>query len=194
MSVVSQQRKHFGEELKERRVLQLVGLYFGASWVALEFTGFLADRYNLSPNIIDLILLAMITMLPSVIVMAYTHGKPGKDEWTSTEKVVVPVNLLLTLGLIFYLFSGKELGATTHVVSVENAAGETVERAIPKAAFRKRVALFYLANETLSPDNQWIAWWTAYALHLDLMQDVYFDTRGPYQMAATLIDAGRPDG
>ncbi len=174
--------------------MQLVGLYFGASWVAIEFTGFIADRYNLSPNLIDLILLAMLTMLPAVFVMAYTHGKPGKDAWTNTEKVVVPVNVLLTLGLIFYMFSGKELGAATHSVTLENEAGEMVERTVPKSAFRKRVALFFLTNETSSPDNQWIGWWTSYALHIDLMQDVYFDGRGPYQMAATLVDAGAPEG
>ena len=192
--MVAQQKTDFRRELKERRVLQLVGLYFGASWVAIEFTGFIADRYNLSPNLIDLILLSMLTMLPSVIVMAYTHGKPGKDEWTNTEKVVLPVNVLLTLSLIFYMFSGKELGATTHSVTLENEAGEMVERTVPKSAFRKRVALFFLTNETSSPDNQWIAWWTSYALHLDLMQDVYFDGRGPYQMAANLVDAGAPGG
>ena len=175
-------------------MLQLVGFYFGASWVALEFTGFLTDRYALSPNLIDLILLTMLAMLPSVIVMAWTHGKPGKDAWTRTEQVVLPVNLVATLALLFYAFSGKELGAATIQVSLENAAGETVQRAVPKSAYRKRVALFYFANETDSQDHNWAAWWMAYGMHIDLMQDIYFDSRGPYQLAAALVDAGASEG
>ncbi|MCH7574603.1 MAG: tetratricopeptide repeat protein [Candidatus Marinimicrobia bacterium] len=181
-------------ELQERRVLQLVGIYFGASWVALEFTGFLTDRYALSPNLIDLILLTMLAMLPSVIVMAWTHGKPGKDDWTRTEQVVLPANLAVTLALLFYAFSSKELGAATVRVSLENAAGEMVERVVPKSVYRKRVALFYFANETGSQDHNWAAWWMAYGMHIDLMQDVYFDSRGPYQLAAALVDAGAENG
>ena len=181
-------------EIQDRRVLQLVGFYFGASWIAVEFTGFLSDRYALSPNLIDLLLLAMLAMLPSVIIMAWTHGKPGKDDWTRTESVVLPVNLLATLALLFYAFSGKELGAATEMISLENEAGEMVERAVPKSVFRKRLALFYFSNQTGSTDHNWVGWWMAYGLHLDLMQDVYFDSQGPYQLAAALTDAGAIEG
>lgn len=184
----------FWQELKERRVPQLVGLYLGASWVVLEFTGFLTDRYALSPNLIDLILVSMVSMLPSVFVLAYTHGKPGKDEWTQTELVVIPVNFLIAIMLIINIFSGKELGATTVTVTTENASGESVERVVPKAAFRKKVALFFLNDNTGVEKYRWVSRWISYGVHLDLMQDVYFDSRGPYQMSVTLIDAGAADG
>ena len=101
---------NFWQELKARRVLQLVGLYLGGSWVALEFLGFLTDHYGLSPYLIDLILLAIGAMLPSVMVFAYTHGKPGKDQWTLADKVVIPVNVLLTIGLMIIFFRGKDRG------------------------------------------------------------------------------------
>ena len=43
-------------EVKQRRVLQLMGLYFGASWVALEFLGFITERYALSPYLAKFII------------------------------------------------------------------------------------------------------------------------------------------
>ena len=138
-----QPRISFWRVLKERRVIQLVGVYIAASWLAIEFLGFLTDRYALSPYLIDLVLLAMGAMVPSVLVLAYTHGKPGRDQWSTTEKVVVPVNGLLAIGLILVFFSGKDLGATTLVVTAEDETGTRIERVVPKANFRRQVALFF---------------------------------------------------
>ncbi|UCD38787.1 MAG: hypothetical protein JSW54_04720, partial [Fidelibacterota bacterium] len=185
---------HFWQELKERRVIQLVGLYLGASWVVLEFLGFLSDRYNLSPYLVDLVLVAIGCMLPSVLVLAYTHGKPGKDEWTITEKVVLPVNVLVTVGLVMIFFTGKDLGATTLVVSAEDETGARIERIIPKADFRKQVALFFFSNETGSPEAEWIGHWVPQGIYLDLMQDLFFDNRNPYQMSRMLIEEGAQQG
>ena len=128
MSEQQRLRISFWRELKERRVIQLVGLYMGASWVALEFLGFLVDRYALSPYLIDLVLLAMGAMVPSVLILAFTHGKPGKDQWTTAEKVVVPANVFLTVGLLLVFFTGKDLGATTLVVTAEDETGTSAGR------------------------------------------------------------------
>ncbi len=171
-------------------MLQLVGLYLAGSWIALEFTGFIADRYDISPNVIDLILLGVAAMLPSVFVLAYTHGKPGKDRWTLADKIVIPVNIVVTVGLMFAFFSGKELGATTVVVSAEDETGAPVERVVAKAKFRKRVALFTFSNQAGDPDYDWLGNWLAYGLYLDLIQDPFFDNRQPYQMSESLTEAG----
>ena len=32
--------------------------------------------------------------MPSVVILAYFHGAPGKDEWTKIEKIGVPVNII----------------------------------------------------------------------------------------------------
>ncbi|UCH11079.1 MAG: hypothetical protein JSU61_04090 [Fidelibacterota bacterium] len=192
---MGQQRQiSFWKELRERRLIQLVGLYLGAAWVALEFLGFLSDRYNLSPYIVDLILLAVGCMLPSVIVLAYTHGKPGKDEWTMVERVVIPVNALITVGLILVFFSGKDLGATTRVVAAEDETGAMIERVIPKPGFRKPLALFFFTNETGKAESGWVGRWLPQGLYLDLIQDAYFDNRNPYQLSQALIEAGAETG
>ena len=185
---------NFWQELKARHVLQLVGFYLGGSWVALEFLGFLTDHYGLSPYLIDLILLAIGAMLPSVMVLAYTHGKPGKDRWTLVDKVVIPVNVLLTIGLMIIFFRGKDLGATTLMVTAEDETGTIIERAIPKSTFRKRIGLFFFNNQTGNPEVDWVGRWLPYGIFLDMVQDYFFDNRNPYQMSRALIEAGVEDG
>jgi tetratricopeptide (TPR) repeat protein len=192
--MAEQRQVHFFGELRERRVPQLLGLYMGASWVALEFLGFITGRYDMSPYLVDLVLLALGCMLPSVLLLAYTHGKPGKDEWTFTEKVVIPVNTLLTIALAFAFFSGKDLGATTLLVTAEDETGQKIERVIPKAGYRKQVALFFFSNDTGDPAAGWVGHWLPWGLYLDLIQDLYFDNRNPYQMSGALIEAGAKTG
>ncbi|MFB0517282.1 MAG: tetratricopeptide repeat protein [Candidatus Neomarinimicrobiota bacterium] len=189
-----QRQTSFWRELKSRRVIQLVGLYLGASWVALEFLNFLTDRYSLSPHLVDLVLVALGAMLPSVLILAYTHGKPGRDQWTFTEKVVLPANAVIMAGLILIFFSGKDLGATTMVVSAEDETGASIERVIPKASFRKQIALFFFTNETGSVDGAWVGRWLPQGLYLDLIQDLYFDNRNPYQMSRAMTEAGAEEG
>ena len=52
--------------------------------------------------------------MPSVIVLAYFHGAPGKDEWTKIEKFGIPVNVLFISLAIFFgkSFETKELDKT----------------------------------------------------------------------------------
>ncbi len=192
--MAADQRKGFWQEIRDRHILQVVGLYLGGSWVALEFTGFIADHYNVSPYVIDLLLLGVAGMLPSVILLAWTHGKPGKDRWTLADKIMVPVNVALTIGLMVLLFSGKELGATTLERTGEDETGATVKRMVPKSVFRKRVGLFFFDNRSGDDQADWVGHWLPYGLYLDLIQDFYFDNRHPYQMSAALVESGAPDG
>lgn len=183
-------RLTFWQALKERRVLPLLGLYLGASWVAVEFLGFLVDRYRLSPYLIDLVLLVLGTLLPAAVVLAWTHGKPGPDQWTRLDKVVLPANLALTVGLVLILFSGRDLGAITEVVTAEDETGARIERVIPKASFRKQAALYFFANESSDSEADWVRRWIPMAIYLDLIQDAYFDNRSPFQLSADLMESG----
>ena len=40
--------------------------------------------------------------MPSVIILSYFHGAPGKDEWTKVEKVGIPINVLFIAGILFF--------------------------------------------------------------------------------------------
>ena len=82
------------QDLFKRRVPQIVGIYLGISWALLEFVGFMVDQYVLSPHLVTLSLVVLASLLPSVMVVAYFHGEPGRQGWTRAEKVAIPLNLV----------------------------------------------------------------------------------------------------
>jgi len=127
----------FFKNLWQRRVPHIFIIYLGACWAIIEFvSSLLVDRYLLSPHLIDLSIVMLLSLIPSVLLIAYFHGKPGKDEWTRFEKIGIPINIIISISLLFFVFQGKDLGATTKTVTLENEKGEKIKRMIPKSEFR----------------------------------------------------------
>ena len=54
-------------------------------------------------HISSIALFGLISILPSVVILAYFHGAPGKDEWTRVEKFGIPINILF---IAIALFTG----------------------------------------------------------------------------------------
>lgn len=185
-------------EIKERHVLQAVGVYVGACWVLIEILDRLVERYLLSPVLTDVFFWGLFSLLPAVILIAYVHGKPGKDKVTRSEMVGVPVNLIATIGLLFTLFSGQHMGATADKVMVVNEDGQEVETYIPKAGFRHSMVLFFWENQSGDSDLDWLQYGVAEMLAQDLRQNPYVApttayTQHEWGMYAQLIRSGYDD-
>jgi tetratricopeptide (TPR) repeat protein len=172
----------FVKDLFERRVPQIMGLYFGTCWVVIEFTDWLVNRYVLSPYLIDLILVALFSMVPTVVIIAYFHGKPGRDKRTKIETIGISVNVMFTIALILFLFSGRELGAVSKSVTLKDEEGNSIERVIPKSEFRKRVACFFFESEAGDSTLDWLQYAVPYLVCYDLYQEIFIDTRDGYQL------------
>lgn len=167
--------------LFERRVPHILGLYLGGAWVVVEFVSFLAERYLLTDTLTDFVLVTLLSMLPAVAVVAWFHGTPGKDEWVTTEKVVVPVNAILTIVLLSVMFRGEELGATTTTITATDEQGATVTRLAPKDSFRKSLAIFPFANESGDAGLDWMQYAAAELLKRDLEQNAYISGWSPLE-------------
>jgi len=165
------------KDLIARRVPHILGVYLAAGWGALEFTDYVVDRYTLSPHLADFVLMLWALMLPTVVILAYLHGRPGRDEWTRIEKVGIPINVALALAVLYLSFSGKELGSATRSVTVRDETGATVQREVPKSEFRKRIALFYLDNESGDTALNWLQYGLVFALYNDLRQDEFISVQ-----------------
>ena len=109
------------EDLLKRRVPQFVGVYVVASWTILQIIDWVVNRYILSPYLTDLSLGIIIAFIPTVLIMAYFHGKPGKDKWTRVEKIGIPINLVAGIAILAIVFYPKDLGAATKTIVVESA-------------------------------------------------------------------------
>ncbi|MEX1343849.1 MAG: tetratricopeptide repeat protein, partial [Candidatus Limnocylindrales bacterium] len=77
------------------------------------------------------------------------------------------------------LFAGRDLGAMTTTVTVEDPEGNAVERVVPKSEFRKSLVLFPFTVEGGDPDAVDLAHGALNALAVDLVQDSFIDARPP---------------
>jgi hypothetical protein len=182
------------KELLKRRVPQILGIYLGISWAIVEAVGFLVDRYLLSSHLVDLCIVILLSMVPSVLILAYFHGTPGRDEWTLPEKVGIPTNLLVCVALIAFLFAGKDLGATTMTVTVADEEGQAVERVIPKSEFRKKVVLFPFENASGDSTLDWLQYGMPLGVWADLRQDMFISATEGLSFLEQMREAGYEDG
>ena len=85
---------NFIKELINRKVPHIIGSYLIAGTSLILFVDWLINRYTLPGHYTTLCLFGVIAIMPSVIILAYFHGAPGKDEWTKIEKIGIPVNIV----------------------------------------------------------------------------------------------------
>lgn len=178
------------QTLLHRRVPHIGAIYLGGTWSIVEVVGWATDRFVLSPYLQEVVFLALVLMVPAVLLLAYGHGAPGKDRWSRFELIGVAANLLVTAGLLVGLYGGKDLGSAQQTVRLAGLSGETTERAVPKADFRKRIGLFYFDGaDSLAALRRALP----YAMEADLMQDLFVATHTPAALAEPLRTSGHAD-
>jgi tetratricopeptide (TPR) repeat protein/TolB-like protein len=167
-------------EIKNRRILPAVGVYAGGCWVLIEILDRLVERYLLSPYITDIAFWGLYSLIPAVILVAWSHGRPGKDKSTTLEKVGVPINIIATLGLLLTAFGGKELGATANMITVANEEGVQETHYVPSESFRRRMAVFFFENASGDPGLDWLQYGITELLVQDLQQNPFVLATSPW--------------
>ena len=94
--------KSFIKRLVERRIPHILGSYLVAGTSLILFIEYLVEKYQFPSYYPTLSLFALMGILPSVIILSYFHGAPGKDEWTKVEKVGIPVNVFFIAVILFF--------------------------------------------------------------------------------------------
>jgi tetratricopeptide (TPR) repeat protein len=177
-------------DLIERRVPQYLGVYLGAAFGIVQFIAFMEERYAISPHWTNLALLLFALLIPSVVLFTYNHGKPGKDEWARSEKLGIPANLVLAVGILFAVFGTKDLGAMTMSVTTKDETGKTVEREVVKSSYRQRLALFNFDAPAGDSALTWLQYGLPNALFIDLLQDMFIDAHVPGHFREKLRELG----
>ena len=92
-------------DLWARRVPHILGTYTISSSGVILFLDWFVDRYELNNLYTDVLLIAIVTLIPSIIMVSYFHGRPGKDEWMKTELIAIPVNFVIAFVCIIIFVS-----------------------------------------------------------------------------------------
>jgi tetratricopeptide (TPR) repeat protein len=186
MTAENDSKVTFFKNLINRRIPQITGIYLGASWGIVQFVDWIANRYLLSPHLVELTFVILISLAPSIFVMAYFHGMPGRNRWRALEKICVPVNILLTIFLVLFVFKGADFGRISQKVTIQDETGQTIQRVVPKSEYLKKIALFYFDNTSEDSTLDWLQYGILYMLRLDLGQDTFMDVITP--AAEGLVD------
>ena len=95
-------KKSFIRILIERRIPQILGSYLVAGTSLILFIEYLVEKYQFPSQYPTLALFALVGILPTVMMLSYFHGAPGKDEWTKVEQIGIPVNVLFIAVILFF--------------------------------------------------------------------------------------------
>ena len=176
----NEEKVSFLTDLNNRRVPQFIGLYLAIAWGFIQFISWVADRYLLSPYLVDLSFAVLLSMIPSIIILSYFHGKPGKDHWNGIEKVFVPANFIISTIVIFIMFYPKDLGAITKDIVIEDENGETITKTIIKSEFKKNIIIWDFENKSNNDDLKWLETSFPSTIGVDLAQDYYIVDQTAY--------------
>jgi len=103
----SQQRIPFFKDLWQRRVIQITGIYLIMSYLVKLGIGFMVKEYMLSPHLTNLIWYILLSLVPSIILVAYFHGRKGVSKWTRIELIGLPINIIAAVLVLFLIFQEK---------------------------------------------------------------------------------------
>ncbi|MCK4414224.1 MAG: protein kinase [Candidatus Eisenbacteria sp.] len=186
----------FWQKLRARRVPQAVGVYAAGAAVIVVLLHWLVERYPISPRLPDFALVLLASLLPSVILLSYFRRRAGVALGEKTRARIpyigVPLNILVAAALLFILFQGQQLGATTTTISLHTEDGGLITREVPRNEFRKRLALFPFDNSAADSTSDWLAHGIVDAIDVDLSQDPYVHTGSGFVSA--MKEAGFPRG
>lgn len=176
------------KRLLERRVPQYLGLYLGSGWVALEFTDWIVNRFLLSPAWTDLVLALWLCGIPALLLISYTHGRPGADPWTLGQKMFLGLNSLLAVVLLALIGSARDLSPQAQAVALIDESGQAVSRVVAQAPYRQRLAVFPFETEDQTVGWSRIGFPTL--LEVDLYQDIFLTVSSSHKF----FDAIRKEG
>jgi tetratricopeptide (TPR) repeat protein/tRNA A-37 threonylcarbamoyl transferase component Bud32/TolB-like protein len=164
--------------------LVTAGVYLVAVYAAVQLTGWLVSQYVWSPHLSGIVALALLSLLPTVLLVAGSRSRGASRAALNARNVGIPLNLVVSVALVFAFFAGKDLGAATTTVSVTDEEGVTVERVVPKGEFRKKTAVFFFDNESGDSTLAWLHYAIPAMLQLDLYQDPFVVFRSSFESGA----------
>ncbi len=179
---MSETEKSFMQKLWDRRFFQYLATYLGISWGLIQFTEWVASRYQLDGSLVDKLVLFLFIILPSIISLIYFHGKPGHDKWFKLEKILYPLNLVLALGATTFLFKGNAASsATTETVTITDEEGNDTKRIVLKSEYTSRI-IFFPFKSDLNSQEKWKEIGIPILADADLEQDMRWYSIRPTSM------------
>ena len=94
-SAPSRDEHSFVASLKQNKVVQWALAYLTGAWVALQLLGEVQEPWNLAQWALRAAQVVLAYGLPITLVLAWHHGKRGKQRVTLTELMLIALVVML---------------------------------------------------------------------------------------------------
>lgn len=166
----------FFAEMMHRRVPQILGLYIGGVWLCVEIGNWLGEQFTMPERLPAYLFVFLVLLAPSVALVAWIHGAPGKDKTTPFERIFVPANVIIAAAALMAVPPAPVESAPSDQTFVEQAEAEPDS----PVALSVRATVFALRNQTSElPD------WYSYALPILISEDM-LRTSNAFQVGASI--------
>lgn len=187
------ERVPFFKDLWRRRVIQIAVIYLILSYLVRLGIAFMVKEYLLSPHLTNLIWFILLSLLPSIILVSYFHGKKGVSRWTKVELIGMPLNIIVASLVLFFVFKGKDLGAITTTLKVQNEDGVEVEKVVVKNEFMKRLFIYNFENVSGDTALDHLQYGITEMTEYDLAQDLRITPQTANGIYSRIAEAGYED-
>jgi tetratricopeptide (TPR) repeat protein len=180
------------QTLIARRVPQILGLYVAASWLTVEMGQWIVGLLDWPEQLVIYVFVLLVVMLPSVVMLAWNHGAPGRDRWPRAEKIAVPANAVLAIAAVAAVVVSVPPSASDE--ATVRAGSAVAERTlvdetgteqvftVAREGFHKRVAAFFWtpAESAGRARDHWQGYAIPWLLSVDLGRDPLLTVFTPY--------------
>ena len=180
--------------LMNRKVPHLILIYVLAALSVYEILRWLADRFLWSSHLAELVMVAMLVLLPSVFVWQFLRGASPRRRARRVKGIVPAVNVILAVILLSYFYGGRNLGAVTQTVTYQDEQGQNRTRVMPKYEYRRSLAIFAFVNPTHDTLLEWMQQIIPAGVQWDLYQDQFVRVQSPMDFYYDLREAGYTKG
>ncbi|MCK5521095.1 MAG: tetratricopeptide repeat protein [Candidatus Marinimicrobia bacterium] len=185
----NKQQQTLFKELWDRRVFQILGIYMGASWAVLEFiSSFLVDRFNFSIQLISISIIMVTSLLPSILMVAWFHGRPGPDKWHRIEKIGIPINFFIILVTIFFVVRGNSLDAGTSMDNKGGNVNSVVSEKEDVGSQKIRIVIWNFESEFSDSSLDYLNYGMPQLLFYSLNQNMVFNITTQYDYGEDILE------
>jgi len=129
----------------------------------------------------------MIAFLPLVGLLAWGHGRPGKDKWTQKQIIFIPFNIAIAWFAVNSFINPEVQIKGTETLSLTDVqTGQVIEYEVAKTGLSQKITGFFWDNLTGDESLDWISYGAMWLVSKDLMRNPIFSIRTPYESASIL--------
>lgn len=175
------------EEIIARRIPHIIGMYIAAVWLAVEIADWMSDRFSVSDQFSSYVFVGMLSFIPSVIMLAWGHGRPGKDQWSQLELIWLPINILISLFAINHFVvqtSGNDLEKSIYQVQpiVSQVPISNIDKNEVLNSNHQKLMSFFWDNKTDDVSYDWLSYAAAWLFTQDVKRTPSISVSTPYDL------------